>query len=296
MRLSGLQAAPWIAGSYALWIVHPVYHRSWAAAIESSIGWCPNFTYLLPIHTRSGDCPFWAAPGSLPPTDTEFETSLSKSQRLAPLPTVCCKAVMNSSAAFLNSAGESGLTPTNTPRAAAPSGRSKLMSTPVLLMQSIIFLLNCVISTVSPSTTTSTVFPLSGAKAASICCSWSGVITRSANRASICNLANRSCSAMRFASAARSLACAISRRNPSALAFASAECCSASARLSWALFARSFAWAIARRNPSVFASTPFSAVSAAAALSVVRLISFWHPSNPCQIVAVAPLGDHLIFC
>jgi len=204
-------------------------------------------------------------------------------------------------AACFNSGGASAFIPTNTPRAVAPpSGRLRLMSTPALLIGSIILLANCAISIVSPKTAISTVFPLSGAKASCIFCSWNGEIIRSAKRASICNRANRSCSAMRFASAARSLAWAISRRNPSAFAFASAECCSARARLSWALLARSFALAIARRNPSVFVATPCNAVSAAAALSCclpkfvlasVKSLSNWRNCSPCRLLMISPVKN-----
>jgi len=223
--------------------------------------WCPNLPYLLPIQMRRGG--FGSAPLSFETIAAPPATSLSNSQFPTPPSTVCWRMAMNASAACLNSGGASALTPTNTPRAdGPPSGRLKLRSTPALLMQSIILPLNWVISIVSPKTATSTVFPLSREKAATRFCSWAGKRMRSANRASSCNRASLSCSAIRFASAALSFAWAISRRKRSALALASAACCSAWARLAAAFVARSFAVAA----PS-FALAAFSLAAAASDLA-----------------------------
>jgi len=195
---------------------------------------------LVPITAKIGAST--APPGPLRIPELAAFTRSSYFQSPASMPADLSTAIRRCAASRSVSVAD-GLVPIRIPRAAAPPVTCHTRMVQPLLFSD--WMIDCEMlatSSVPPKVQTSKWIPFgnSFAKRASCDCA-SGVRTRSARLASNWILANRSFSAVSFASAAALLAVAMSSRNFSAFAFASAACCSAEARLAWAFPARSFA-------------------------------------------------------
>jgi hypothetical protein len=225
-----------------------------------------SLCYFGATWSRIVDFPTGVAPSVLPMVPVPLTIILSKSAKPTPRPSVSPRIATSRVPACLSPSGASARTPITTPCAPPPErGWKKLSSIPALCRHPRIASPVLLVSGVSPTITTSTVCPFSSTNACVRRSRWSGVMTRSASLASNWSLANRSDSAILFASAAarcasatcasacaaEAFALAMSALNPSAFAFASAECCSARAKLPCAFAAR-----------SVASAAPFSALPA----------------------------------